>query len=105
MLKHPSCMNVNRTRGIVAMFQSKRYHRWLQIFYQLFSLLLWCKESFGWILPKTEFIGDISTVQSCLEKWEKIVNFGNGVAEIARKSMRESKDKRCDGGRRKIEFR
>ena len=33
------------------------------------------------------------------------MNFGNGVAEIARKSMRESKDKRCDGGRRKIEFR
>ena len=29
------------------------------------------------------------------------MNFGNGVAEIARKSMRESKDKWCDGGGRK----
>ena len=29
------------------------------------------------------------------------MNFGNGVVEIARKSMRESKDKWCDGGGRK----
>ena len=58
-------------------------------------------ESFSWILQKIEFIGDIGTVQSYLEKWGKRVNFGNGVAEIARKSMRESKDKWCDGGGRK----
>ena len=58
-------------------------------------------ESCSWLLQKIEFIGDIGTVQSYLEKWGKRVNFGNGVAEITRKSMRESKDKWCDGGGRK----
>ena len=52
-------------------------------------------------MQKIEFIGDISTVQSYLEKWGKRVNLGNGGAEIARKIMRESKDKWCDGGGRK----
>ena len=58
-------------------------------------------QSFGWILQKTEFIGNIGTVQSYLEKWGKRVNFNNDVAEIARKGMRKSKDKWCDGGGRK----
>ena len=40
-------------------------------------------------MQKNEFIGVIGTVQSYLEKWEKRLNFGNGVAEVARKSIRE----------------
>ena len=46
-------------------------------------------------MQKIKFIVDIGTVQNYLEKWGKKVNFGNGVAEIAIKSMREreSKDK------------
>ena len=42
---------------------------------------------------KTEFIGDIGTVQSYLRKCGKRVNFGKTVVEIARKSMKERKDK------------
>ena len=40
-------------------------------------------------MQKKEFIGVIGTVQSYLAKWEKRLNFGNGVTEIARKSTRE----------------
>ena len=58
-------------------------------------------ESFGWILQKIEFIGDIGTVQSYLKKWGKRVNFDNGVPKIARKSKRGSKDKWCDKGEKK----
>ena len=36
-----------------------------------------------------EFIWDIGTVQSYLAWWRKRVNFGNGVAKILTKSMRE----------------
>ena len=32
-------------------------------------------ESFGWIMQKIEFIGDIGIVQSYLGKWGKRVNF------------------------------
>ena len=38
-------------------------------------------ESFGWIMQKIEFIGDIGIVQSYLGKWGKRVNFSNGIAE------------------------
>ena len=37
-------------------------------------------------MQKTEFIVGIGTVQSCLAIWGERLNFGNGVAEIARKS-------------------
>ena len=56
-------------------------------------------------MQKTEFIVVIGTVQSYLVKWGERLNFGNTVAEIVRKSMREKKDKWCDGEREKIEFR
>ena len=49
-------------------------------------------------MQKTEFIGVIGTDQSYLAKWGKRLNFGNGIAEIARKSTM------CQG-REKIEFR
>ena len=45
-----------------------------------------------------EFIGVIGTIQSYGTKWGKRLNFGNDVAEIARKSTM------CQG-REKIEFR
>ena len=49
-------------------------------------------------MQKTEFIGVIGTDQSYLAKWGKRLNFGNGIAEIARKSTM------CQGSE-KIEFR
>ena len=48
-----------------------------------------------------EFIDVISTIQSYLAKWGERLNFGNGVAEIVRKSMREKKDEWCDGREKK----
>ena len=44
-----------------------------------------------------EFIVIIGTVQSYLAKWGERLNFGNSVAEIARKSTMYQ-------GREKIEF-
>ena len=52
------------------------------------SILQLNHESFGWKLQKTEFIGDIGTVQSYLRKCGKRVNFGKTVVEIARKSIK-----------------
>ena len=46
-------------------------------------------ESFGWILLNLKFISVIGTVPTYLVKWEKRVNFGNGVAEIQQKYKRE----------------
>ena len=46
-------------------------------------------ESFGWILLNPEFICVIGTTPTYLGKWEKRVNFGNGVAEIQQKYERE----------------
>ena len=46
-------------------------------------------ESFGWILLNSEFICVVGTVSTYLEKWGKIVNFGNSVAEIQQKYERE----------------
>ena len=40
-------------------------------------------------MQKIEFICDMGIVQSYLGNWGKRVNFGNGVAEILTKSMRE----------------
>ena len=48
-------------------------------------------------MQKTEFIDVINTIQSYLAKWGERLNFGNGIAEIVRKSMREKKDEWCDG--------
>ena len=55
-------------------------------------------------MQKTEFIVVIDTVQSYLAKWGERLNFGNTVAEIVRKSMREKKVKWCDWEREKMNF-
>ena len=55
-------------------------------------------------MQKTEFIVVIDTVQSYLAKWGERLNFGNTVAEIVRKSMREKKVEWCDWKREKMNF-
>ena len=55
-------------------------------------------------MQKTEFIVIIGTVQSYLAKWREILNFGNIVAEIVRKSMREKKFEWCDWVGEKMNF-
>ena len=55
-------------------------------------------------MQKTEFIVVIGTVQSYLAKWGERLDFGNIVAEMVRKSMREKKDEWCDGEGEKNEF-
>ena len=55
-------------------------------------------------MQKTEFIVVIDTVQSYLAKWGERLNFGNTVAEIVRKSMREKKVEWCDWEREKMNF-
>ena len=46
----------------------------------------------------------IGTVQSYLAKWGERLNFGNTVAEIVRKSMREKKTEWCDWVGEKMNF-
>ena len=53
---------------------------------------------------KTVLIGVIGIVQSYLAKWGEILNFGNTVTKIVRKSMREKKDEWCDERERKLNF-
>ena len=48
---------------------------------------------------KMVLIGVIGTVQSYLAKWGEILNFGNTVTEIVRKSMKEKKDEWLMKGR------
>ena len=55
-------------------------------------------------MQKTEFIVVIGTVQSYLAKWGERLNFGNIVAEIVRKSMREKKVEWCDWEGEKMNF-
>ena len=71
----------------------------IYIFKNKISQIRQRKKRVFWLkIVKMEFIGVIGTVQSYLAKWGKRLNFGNGVAEIARKSTM------CQG-REKIEFR
>ena len=55
-------------------------------------------------MQKTEFIIVIGTVQSYLAKWGKRLNFGDTIAEIMRKSMREKKAEWCDWEGEKMNF-
>ena len=48
-----------------------------------------------------EFIIVVATVQSYLVKWGERLNFGDTIAEIVRKSMREKKVEWCDWEREK----
>ena len=55
-------------------------------------------------MQKTEFIVVIGTIQSYLAKWGERLNFGNSVAEIARKVWERRKMSDVMGREKKMNF-